>query len=236
MPGGIGYPLDSYAKGFSSMSSQHGFPLSQASPGARVIRYSRVLCQHGMDSATAACGGRSSTPAVPSPASDACRALTGGGTAAFERGRLRQRRRAATQIQGPPDQSFPPRFGLVRTAALNGEERPDPQCGLPAGHVLPFHGDVPKVPATRPEERGRWSLNRAGRAGRRCRSGSRALAARMTAVMKQPSIIGCYQGMDHQDAKGDGANGANARRDHGDLGALVVWTLSQWAGSWDALG
>ena len=40
LPGGIGYPLDSYAKGFSSMSSQHGFPLSQAFPGARAIQFS----------------------------------------------------------------------------------------------------------------------------------------------------------------------------------------------------
>ncbi len=36
LPGGIGYPLDSYTKGFSL----HGVPLPQALPGARAIQFS----------------------------------------------------------------------------------------------------------------------------------------------------------------------------------------------------
>jgi hypothetical protein len=37
--------------------------------------------------------------------------------------------------KGPPGQSFPRRSAAVPTAALNGKERVDRQCGPPAGHA-----------------------------------------------------------------------------------------------------
>ena len=83
------------------------------------------------------------------------------------------------------------RFGFGSTAPLRGGHASRPATRLAGRALAPLHGVVPRVPATRPEERGSRSLNRARTAGRRCRSTSRALAARMITVIGQLSNIGC---------------------------------------------
>ena len=175
-----------------------------------IIRYLRVFCRHGMDSAAWVWGplspGPMSTAAVLNsrfrrvPCPDRLRRTRvrawpapAGRLAPDQRRTLtRPAKAVGGHASSETTKSKPtPQAGAGPTAALNGGERLDPQRGLPAGHAPPSMPPLANVPATRQEERGRRSLNRTAGAGRRCRSGARAFAARMNTAIGQLSNIGC---------------------------------------------